>query len=102
MVELPHCVGSEAVYQKQRRLRAYVSFGNPAMHDGAIAKVGGEGFEARPTEGVAIAGVLQGREARTLGHSLFCFVLYLLSNLSSDLISQSKIMVTKIKFFFFS
>lgn len=38
---LPHGVGSEAVDEEERGFCLFVESGYPAMHDGAVAEIGG-------------------------------------------------------------
>ena len=51
VVPLPHCVGADAVDQEQGRLGSISGLRDPAVHDRAVAEVGGCGFEARGGKG---------------------------------------------------
>lgn len=41
VVPLPHCVSAHAMEKEERRFGGFVGFGNPAVHDGGVAEIGG-------------------------------------------------------------
>lgn len=51
---LPHCVGTEAVDEKQRGVGMFVGFGDPTMHDCAVPKISRDRREASIGEGIAV------------------------------------------------
>lgn len=44
VVPLPHCVGADAMDEEEGGFGWGVVFGSPAVHDGAIAQIGGGGL----------------------------------------------------------
>ncbi|KAF7814599.1 hypothetical protein G2W53_028568 [Senna tora] len=76
VVPLPHCVGSDPVDEEYSRLGLLVRFGDPAMHDGAVAEIGGGRFQAGVGEGVVVAPVSRSSEAETTNsHALLILIL---------------------------
>lgn len=51
---LPHCIGTEAMDEKQRGLGMFVDFGDPTMHDCAIPQICSDRREACIGEGIAV------------------------------------------------
>ena len=64
---LPHCVGTEAVDEKQRGLGLFMGFRHPTMHDCAVAKIGGDGAEAGIGKGVTVEPIFRCGEAEPFG-----------------------------------
>lgn len=60
---LPHGVGSEAVDEDERRLCLFVVFGNPAVHDRALAEIYGARSETGVQERLPVYPVSGRREA---------------------------------------
>lgn len=65
---LPHCVGANTVKETERWFGWFVSFGDPTVHDRAVAEIDGRGFETCVSESVPVAPVSGFSEAETLGH----------------------------------
>jgi len=65
VVPLPRGVGSDAVDEKKGSGGVVMGLGGPTMHDGAVAEIGGCGFESGPGEGIPQVPVTPSGEAQT-------------------------------------
>lgn len=65
-VPLPHCVCSHAMDQNQIGLSLFGGFGDPAVHDGAVAEIGGGGFKTHSGE----IGTVPGFHDRSVSETL--------------------------------